>query len=158
MRSTKSPQASFPEGSLRSGSIVFSAPDLQLLGSLPSGSILGEEGTMSGQLAQQAQEILGKSALVILTERVDDVALLIGQMVKRGFVEGLDRPLPRHWKPRGGSWGWTAGMWLASILTEGDHRKVAVAVDIQGMQHPLSPLTAQGLTPLECRDDRPGHP
>jgi len=32
------------------------------------------------QLAQQAQEILGKSDLVIITERVDDVALLIGQM------------------------------------------------------------------------------
>src|SRR5207253_1173258 len=85
------------------------------------------------------------------------VALLIGQMVKRGFVEGLDRPLPRHWQPRGGSGGWTAGMWLASMLTEGDHRKGAVAGDIQGMQHPLRPLTAQVLTPLEGRDDRLGH-
>ncbi len=65
---------------MRSGSIVFSAPDLQLLCSLPSGSILGEEGTVRVQLAQQAQEILGKSDLVIITERVDDVALLIGQM------------------------------------------------------------------------------
>ena len=36
---------------------------------------------MRVQLAQQVQEILGKSDLVIITERVDDVALLIGQMV-----------------------------------------------------------------------------
>lgn len=36
---------------------------------------------MRVQLAQQAQEILGTSDLVIITERVDDVALLIGQMV-----------------------------------------------------------------------------
>ena len=51
-------------------------------------------------------------------------ALLIGQMVKMGFVEVLDRHLPRHWKRRGLSWGWTGVIWLAYILTEGDHRKV----------------------------------
>ena len=42
---------------------------------------------MSVQLAQQAQEILGQSDVVILTERVDDGALRIGQMVKRGVPE-----------------------------------------------------------------------
>ncbi len=45
---------------------------------------------MSVPRAQQAQEILGKSDLGILTERVDDVALLIGQMVKMGLPEVLD--------------------------------------------------------------------
>ena len=45
---------------------------------------------MRVQLAQQAKEILGQSDLVIITERVDDVALLIGQMVKMGFPEVLD--------------------------------------------------------------------
>ena len=39
------------------------------------------------------REILGQSDLVIITERVDDVALLIGQMVKMGLVEVLDRHL-----------------------------------------------------------------
>ena len=39
---------------------------------------------MRVQLAQQAQEILGQSDLAMITERVDDVALLIGQMVKMG--------------------------------------------------------------------------
>ena len=51
---------------------------------------------MRVQLAQQAQEILGTSDLVIITERVDDVALLIGQMVKMGLPEVLDRHIPRH--------------------------------------------------------------
>jgi hypothetical protein len=46
---------------------------------------------MRVQLAQQAQEILGQSDLVMITERVDDVALLIGQMVKMGLPEVLDR-------------------------------------------------------------------
>ena len=55
-----------------------------MLCSLPSNSSLGEEGVMRVQLVQQAREILGQSDLVIITERVDDVALLIGQMVKMG--------------------------------------------------------------------------
>ena len=81
---------------------------------------------MRVQLAQQAQEILGQSDLVIITERVDDVALLIGQMVTMGLPEVLDRHIPRHWTQRGLSWGWTAVIWLAYIVTAGDHRKVSV--------------------------------
>ena len=56
---------------------------------------------MSVPLAQQAQEILGQSDLVMITERVDDVALLIGQMVKMGLPEVLDRHIPRHGTQRG---------------------------------------------------------
>src|SRR2546426_10740183 len=123
--------------------MVFSAQEVPLLCSLPSGSILGEEGTMRVRLAQQAQEILGESDLVIITERVDDVALLIGQMVQMGFVEVLDRHIPRHWKQRGLSWGWTAVIWLAYILTEGDHRKVSVEAYIKGMHNTLSHLSGQ---------------
>ena len=41
------------------------------------------------QLSGQAREILGKSELVVITERVDDVALLIAQMVKMGLPEVL---------------------------------------------------------------------
>jgi transposase len=112
---------------------------------------------MKVQLAQQAQEILGKSDLVIITERVDDVALLIGQMVKMGLPEVLDRHIPRHWKQREISWGWTAVIWLAYILTEGDHRKVSVETYLTGMHHTLSRLTAQVIKPLDFSDDRLSH-
>src|SRR6266403_1675613 len=112
---------------------------------------------MRVQLAQQAQDLLGQSDLVIITERVDDVALLLGQMVTMGFVEVLDRHLPRHWKQRGMSWGWMAVIWLAYILTEGDHRKVSVETYIKGMQHTLSRLTAQVIEPLDFSDDRLSH-
>jgi len=112
---------------------------------------------MRVQLAQQAQELLGQSDLVMITERVDDVALLIGQMVKMGLPEVLDRHIPRHWTQRGLSWGWTAVIWLASIVTEGDHRKVSVETSLKGMQHTLSHLTAQGVDPLDFRDDRLSH-
>ena len=112
---------------------------------------------MRVQLAQQVQELVGTSELVIITERVDDVALLIGHMVKMGFVEVLDRHIPRHWQQRELSWGWTAVIWLASILTEGDHRKVSVEAYIQGMHHTLSHLSGQVITPLDFSDDRLGH-
>jgi transposase len=105
----------------------------------------------------QATEILGQSELVIITERVDDVALLIGQMVTMGLPEVLDRHIPRHWTQRGLSWGWTAVIWLAYIVTEGDHRKVSVETYLKGMQHTLSDLTAQVIEPLDLSDDRLSH-
>ena len=112
---------------------------------------------MKVQLAQQAQEILGQSDVVMITERVDDVALLIGQMVKMALPEVLDRHIPRHWKQREISWGWTAVIWLAYILTEGDHRKVSVETSLTGMHHPLRHLTAQVIEPLDLSDDRVSH-
>src|SRR5438552_1990364 len=130
---------------------------MQLLCSLPSSSNVGEEGAMRVQLAQQAKEILGQSDLVIITERVDDVALLIGQMVKMGLPEVLDRHIPRHWTQRRISWGWTAVIWLAYIVTEGDHRKVSVETYLKGMHHTLSRLTAQVIEPLDFSDDRLSH-
>src|ERR671926_1834633 len=83
--------------------------------------------------------------------------LLLGQMVKMGLPEILDRHIPRHWTQRGLSWGWTAVIWLAYIVTEGDHRKVSVETYIKGMHHTLSRLTAQAIEPLDFSDDRLSH-
>src|SRR6266571_4987238 len=112
---------------------------------------------MRVQLSQQVTEILGQSELVMITERVDDVALLIGQMVKMGLPEVLDRHIPRHGTQRGLSWGWTAVIWLSFILTEGDHRNVSVETSLKGMHHTLSHLTAQVIEPLDFSDDRLSH-
>src|SRR5919205_3312386 len=83
--------------------------------------------------------------------------LLLGQMVKMGLPEILDRHIPRHWTQRGLSWGWTAVIWLAYIVTEGDHRKVSVETYLKGMHHTLSRLTAQVIEPLDFSDDRLSH-
>src|SRR5881397_863663 len=112
---------------------------------------------MRMQLSPQAAELLGKRELVIITERVDDVAFLIGQMVTMGLPEVLDRHIPRHWTQRGLSWGWTAVIWLAYIVTEGDHRKVSVETYLKGMHHTLSRLTTQVIEPLDFSDDRLSH-
>jgi transposase len=109
------------------------------------------------QLSSQAADLLGQSELVIITERVDDVAFLIGQMVKMGLPEVLDRHIPRHWAQRGLSWGWTVGIWLAYIVTEGDHRKVSMETYLKGMNYTLSHLTTQSIEPLDFSDDRLSH-
>src|SRR2546425_687733 len=120
-------------------------------------AIFIEDNPMRMQLSHQAAERLGQSELVIITERVDDVAFLIGQMVKMGLPEVLDHHIPRHWTQRGLSWGWTAVIWLAYIVTEGDHRKVSMETYLKGMQHTLSHLTAQVVGPLDFSDDRLSH-
>lgn len=109
------------------------------------------------QLTGQAQETLGKTELVVITERVDDVALLLAQMIHMGLPEILDQHLPRHWKPKGLSGGWTAVIWLAYILSEGDHRKVAMETDVRGMRHTLEQITAQTIRVLDFSDDRLAH-
>ena len=109
---------------------------------------LGRGGPHESAIGATGPGTVGTSELVIITERVDDVALLIGHMVKMGFVEVLDRHIPRHWQQRELSWGWTAVIWLAYILTKGDHRKVSVEAYIQGMQHTLSHLRWAGHHPL----------
>ena len=48
-------------------------------------------------------------------------------------------------------------IWLAYILTEGDHRKVSVETYLKGMHHTLSRLTAQVIVPLDFSDDRLSH-
>ena len=48
-------------------------------------------------------------------------------------------------------------MWLAYIVTEGDHRKVSVETYLKGMHHTLSRLTAQVIEPLDFSDDRLSH-
>jgi transposase len=48
-------------------------------------------------------------------------------------------------------------IWLAYIVTEGDHRKVSVETYLKGMHHTLSHLTAQVIEPLDFSDDRLSH-
>jgi transposase len=108
-------------------------------------------------LSEQAQEQLGKTELVVITERVDDVALLLAQMMHMGLPEVLDQHLPRHWKQQGLSWGWTAVIWLAYILSEGDHRKVSMEAYVRGLRQTLEQLTSQAIRVLDFSDDRLAH-
>jgi len=92
--------------------------------------------------------------LQIITERVDDVPLLIGTMIKIGLVEILDNHIPTHWKQRSLSWGWTAMIWLSHILSEGDHRKSSMKQYINEMRNTLKELTGQNVSEDDFTTDR----
>ena len=60
--------------------------------------------------------------LTLETERVDDIPLLLAQMQRMGLPALIDRHFPTHGNWEGLHPGWVAAVWLASILSRGDHR------------------------------------
>jgi transposase len=101
-------------------------------------------------------QVQSRKELEIRTERVDDIVLLIGVMQRMGLPQVLDNHIPEHWKQRELRWGWTAVIWLAYILSEGDHRKVAVETYVKHLQQTLSDAAGQPVNSLDFTDDRLG--
>ncbi len=95
-----------------------------------------------------------KSRPNITTERADDVPLLLGIMRRMGLHRVLDSHIPAHWKQRDLSWGRTCIIWLAYILSEGDHCKVSVRDYIKDMRIILSNIMGQEIEELDFTDDR----
>ncbi len=87
-------------------------------------------------------------------EKVGDIGILIGQMIKMGLPEILDNHIPRHWKQQGLSWGWTTVIWLAYVISESDHRKLPVEEYVAGAQNMLSGLIGQEVNSKDFTDDR----
>ena len=71
-----------------------------------------------------------------------------------GIQEAIDQHIPVKKNQRDLSWGWTAVIWLAYMLSEGDHRKVVVREYVSGMQHTLIELTGLKITENDFTDDR----
>jgi len=55
-------------------------------------------------------------------ERVDDIPLLVAQMRRMELPAVIDSSFVAHGNRVGLSLGWTATVWLAHILSQGDHR------------------------------------
>ncbi|CAK0743538.1 transposase [Gammaproteobacteria bacterium] len=112
---------------------------------------------MIASQSSATQQLSDKDKLIVITERVGDVPLLIGQMIRMGLPEILDKHIPKHGKQRKLSWGWTAVIWLSYILSEGDHRKISVAQYVSEMANTLNALTGQPIETLDFDDDRLSH-
>ena len=54
--------------------------------------------------------------LTILSERVDDIPLLLAQVARMGVQPLLDAPFPTHSNWQGLSLGWVTVIWLTHIL------------------------------------------
>lgn len=93
--------------------------------------------------------------LSITTERIDDFPLLLATMQQIGLPEILDRHLTRHGLQRGLSWGWIGTIWLAHILTQGDHRKLPVQAWVRQARETIVCITGLSeLGELDFTDDR----
>lgn len=94
--------------------------------------------------------------LTVTTERVDDIPVLLSQAKKMGIPDLLDGHFPAHGNWEGTSLGWTMAVWLAHILSEGDHRLNQVQSWAAKRLHTLQMGTGQPVRALEWSDDRLG--
>ena len=90
----------------------------------------------------------------ITTERVDDIPLLLGQMRRMGLPQVLNLCFPMH-----GNWGglWIGDvvmMWLAHLLSEGDHRLNHVLPWVERRQQTLTACIGEVVRPQEVSDER----
>ena len=90
----------------------------------------------------------------IITERVDDIPLLLEQMQRMGLPALLDDHLPTHGNWQGLSLGWVSTIWLSAILSRGDHRLVHVEPWVANRLGTLRATTGQAVERLDCTDDR----
>src|SRR6266567_6313413 len=90
----------------------------------------------------------------IITERVDDIPLLLEQMQRMRLPALLDDHCPTHGNWQGLSLGWVSTIWLSAILSRGDHRLVHVAPWVGHRLWTLRATTGQAVERLDCTDDR----
>src|SRR3989441_5591485 len=95
-----------------------------------------------------------KEDLSITAERIDDFVVLLALMQKMDLPAILDRHLPRHWLQQGLSWGWIASIWLAHIVSQGDHRKLTVRDWVRQAHSTLEQVTGLDIRETDFTDDR----
>src|SRR5438128_966381 len=92
--------------------------------------------------------------LNIITERVDDIPLLLTQMDRMGLAALLDAHFPTHGNWQGLAFGRVATIWLSAILSRGDHRLVHVEPWVAKRLWTLGATTGQAVKRVDCTDDR----
>ncbi|MBL7164500.1 MAG: IS1634 family transposase [Anaerolineales bacterium] len=75
-------------------------------------------------------------------------------MIRLSFPEIIDRHLACHGLHQGLSWGWIATIWLAHILSQGDHRKLPVQAWVKQAQETLMRITGIEVCEMDFTDDR----
>ena len=90
----------------------------------------------------------------ITTESLDDFPLLLEVMIRLGLPGIIDRHLKRHGLQQGLSWGWITVIWLAHMLTEGDHRKQPVQAWVRQARETIRRISEQEVGEQDFTDDR----
>jgi transposase len=87
-------------------------------------------------------------------ERVDDIPAILAHLKKMGVAELLDQHFLTNGNWQGLSLGWTTVVWLAFILSEGDHRLSRVEPWVKAHQRTLSGCIARKVRPRDLAEDR----
>jgi transposase len=96
------------------------------------------------------------NALSIETERVDDIPLLLAQIEGMGIPELLETHFGVHGNWIGTGLGWTTGVWMARILSQGDHRLSWAEQWVGERVETLERSTGELVLATEWSDDRLG--
>ena len=91
--------------------------------------------------------------LTIISERVDDVPLLLAELERMGIQPLLDEHFSTHGNWVGLSPGWVTVIWLTHILSQADHRMNHVEPWAEQRLHTLRRCTGQWVHPLDVSDD-----
>ena len=92
--------------------------------------------------------------LNVTTERVDDIPVLLAQSDNMGVPELLDEHFKQHGNWEGISLGWTTTVWLAHLLSEGDHRMNQVQPWVAHRRQTLHSCSGQEVHDRFWSDDR----
>jgi transposase len=104
--------------------------------------------------ASPATTAAARPTLELTHQRVDDVPLLVSFLIKLRIPETVDRIVPPHPLHQGLSNGWLINVWIAYILSQGDHRKAPVQHWVDRLQHTLETLIGQTIRPVDFSEDR----
>jgi transposase len=92
--------------------------------------------------------------LSVTTERVDDIPILLAQSDDMGIPELLDEYFKPHGNWEGTSLGWTTAIWVAHMVSEGDHRMNQVQDWVAQRVQTLHRCTGQEVREQSWSDDR----
>jgi transposase len=92
--------------------------------------------------------------LTFKTERIDDIPLLLAQLERMQVGSLLDEHFPTHGNWQGLSLGTVSAVWLAFILSEGDHRLNHVQPWVEARLQGLACCLGQPVRALDWSDDR----
>jgi len=87
-------------------------------------------------------------------ECMSDVVLLLGQMKQMSLPDLLDHRISKYQREQRVSLGWVICIWLAFIMSKGDHRKVSVQDWVRGMRETLKQATGLEIREEDFTDDR----
>ncbi len=94
--------------------------------------------------------------LTVISERVDDIPLVVAQQKRMGVQPLLDEHFPTHGNWLGISLGWVAMAWLTHIISQADHRLNHVQPWAAKRLETLRGCTGQQVRALDFSDDRLG--